>query len=139
MGLPSGLSGCMMRIIQKIHGLDYNLCPCQFWLDKVFPFQINCLESFTIMKIKSQVAIAGILFAGLLTTGCQQMGAQQSTGQQVTETPKVDVPAVVTPPPVAPPVRQIQPRVPQVKAKGNYKGPVAQDAAAAAAMQQYKK
>ena len=138
MGLPSGLSGCMMRIIQKIHGLDYNLCPCQFWLDKVFPFQINCLESFTIMKIKSQVAIAGILFAGLLTTGCQQMGAQQSTGQQVTEAPAA--PVAAAPAPVAAPVRQAPaPRVPQVKAKGNYKGPVAQDAASAAAMKQYQK
>jgi hypothetical protein len=109
-------------------------------LGKVFPFQINCLESFTIMKIKSQVAIAGLLFAGLLTTGCQQMGAQQSTGQQVTEAPKVEAPAVVTPPPVAAPVRQAPaPRVPHVKAKGNYKGPVAQDAASAAAMKQYQK
>lgn len=138
MGLPSGLSGCMMRIIQKIHGLHRNLCSCQFWLDRVFPFQINCLESFTIMKIKSQVAIAGILFAGLLTTGCQQMGAQQSTGQQVTEAPAA--PVAAAPAPVAAPVRQAPaPRVPQVKAKGNYKGPVAQDAASAAAMKQYQK
>ena len=39
--------------------------------------------------------------------------------------------------PVAPAAKA--PMVPKVKAKGNYKGPVAQDAAAAAAMQQYKK
>ncbi|WMP18507.1 hypothetical protein [Thiothrix lacustris] len=102
------------------------------------PFHINCLESFTIMKIKSQVAIAGLLFAGLLTTGCQQMGAQQSTGQQVTEAPAV-APAPVAPAPVAAPVRQApMPMVPKVKAKGNYKGRVVMDPASAGAMQQYQ-
>ena len=103
------------------------------------PFHINCLESFTIMKIKSQVAIAGLLFAGLLTTGCQQMGAQQSTGQQVTEAPAVVAPAPVAPAPVARPMRPApRPMVPKVKAKGNYKGPVAMDPASQGAMQQYQ-
>jgi hypothetical protein len=108
------------------------------WQD--FPFHINCLESFTIMKIKSQVAIASLLFAGLLTTGCQQMGAQQSTGQQVTEAPAVVAPAPVAPAPVArPQVRQApMPVVPRVKAKGNYKGRVEMDPASQGAMQQYQ-
>ena len=102
------------------------------------PFHINCLESFTIMKIKSQVAIAGLLFAGLLTTGCQQMGAQQSTGQQVTEAPAV-APVPAAPAPVAAPVRKAPvPMVPKVKAKGNYKGPVTMDPASAGAMQNYQ-
>ena len=80
------------------------------------------------MNMKSQIAIAGLLFAGLLASGCsqQQAAGEQSTGsaQQTAE---------------AAPVAPVAPVVPKVKAKGNYKGPVAQDAAAAAAMQQYKK
>lgn len=101
-----------------------------------FYLQINYLESFTTMKIKSQVAIAGLLFAGLLTTGCQQMG--QQTSQQATEAPAAVAPAAVAP--VAPaPVRPAPaPMVPKVKAKGNYKGPVAMDPASQGAMQQYQ-
>ncbi|QQZ27257.1 hypothetical protein HMY34_05025 [Thiothrix subterranea] len=101
----------------------------------IFPFKINYLESFTTMKIKSQVAIAGLLFAGLLTTGCQQMG--QQTSQQATEAPAAEVPAAVAPAPA--PVRPAPaPMVPKVKAKGNYKGPVAMDPASQGAMQQYQ-
>lgn len=87
------------------------------------------------MKIKSQVAIAGLLFAGLLATGCSQ---QQSTGgQQVTEAPAAA--PVAAPAPVAPVRQAPAPVVPKVKAKGNYKGPVAMDPASQGAMQQYQK
>lgn len=100
-----------------------------------FPFPNQLFKSFTIMKIKSQVAIAGLLFAGLLTTGCQQMG--QQTSQQATEAPAAEVPAAVAPAPA--PVRQAPaPMVPKVKAKGNYKGPVTMDPASQGAMQQYQ-
>ena len=87
------------------------------------------------MNMKSQIAIVGLLFAGLLASGCsqQQAAGEQSTGsaQQTAEA----APAATAP--VAPAAKA--PMVPKVKAKGNYKGPVAQDASAAAAMQQYKK
>ena len=79
------------------------------------------------MNMKSQIAIAGLLFAGLLASGCSQ---QQAAGEQSTGSAQQTAEA-------APAAKA--PMVPKVKAKGNYKGPVAQDAAAAAAMQQYKK
>jgi len=102
-----------------------------------FPLQINYLESSTTMKIKSQVAIAGLLFAGLLTTGCQQMG--QQTSQQATEAPAVVAPVAPAPVAAPAPVRPAPaPMVPKVKAKGNYKGPVAMDPASQGAMQQYQ-
>lgn len=136
MGLPSELSGCMMRFIQRYHGLDYGLYRRQYGRDKDFPFQINCLESFTTMKMKSQVVIAGLLFAGLLATGCSQ---QQSTGgQQVSEPAPAPAPVVPAPAPVVPAPAPV-PVVPHVKAKGNYKGPVMMDPASAATMQQYQK
>jgi len=82
------------------------------------------------MKMKSQFAIAALLFAGLLGSGCQQ---QQASGEQTASAQQTaEVPAAPAAPAAAP-------VVPKVKAKGNYKGPVAQDAASAAAMQQYKK
>jgi PBP1b-binding outer membrane lipoprotein LpoB len=87
------------------------------------------------MKMKSQFAIASLLFAGILASGCSQ---QQAAGEQTTSAQQT---AAAPAAPVAPvaPVAPIAPVVPKVKAKGNYKGPVAQDAASAAAMQQYKK
>ncbi|WP_154724441.1 hypothetical protein [Thiothrix nivea] len=90
------------------------------------------------MKMKSQMAIAGLLFAGLLATGCSQ---QQSTGgQQVAEPEPAPAPAPVAPAPApAPAPVAPAPVVPHVKAKGNYKGPVSMDPASAAAMQQYQK
>ena len=90
------------------------------------------------MNMKSQIAIAGLLFAGLLASGCSQ---QQAAGEQSTGSAQQTAADVVTPAAekVAPATRVVTPVVPRVKAKGNYKGPVAQDAAAATAMQRYKK
>ncbi|WP_093068607.1 hypothetical protein [Thiothrix caldifontis] len=99
-----------------------------------FPFPNQLFREFYIMKIKSQVAIAGLLFAGLLTTGCQQMG-QQTSQQAAPEAPAVVAPAA----PVAPVRQAPAPVVPKVKAKGNYKGPVVMDPASQGAMQQYQK
>lgn len=107
--------------------------PSPLWGWLGFHLQINYLESFTIMKIKSQVAIAGLLFAGLLATGCQQQSAQQTA-----EVPAAAAPAPAAPAPVAPVRQAPAPVVPKVKAKGNYKGPVAMDPASQGAMQQYQ-
>ncbi len=86
------------------------------------------------MKIKSQVAIAGLLFVGLLATGCQQQSAQQTA-----EVPAAaPAPAPAAQAPVAPVRQAPAPVVPKVKAKGNYKGPVAMDPASQGAMQQYQ-
>lgn len=94
------------------------------------------------MNMKSQIAIAGLLFAGLLASGCSQQqaageGQSTSVAQQTAEAaaPAAAAPAA----PAAPVAAAPAPVVPKVKVKGNYKGPVAQDAAAAAAMEQYKK
>lgn len=89
------------------------------------------------MKMKSQVAIAGLLFAGLLATGCSQQ--QSAGGQQVSETPAA-APAAPAAPAPAPAVRPAPaPVMPKVKAKGHYKGPVQMDPASKGAMQQYQK
>ncbi len=92
------------------------------------------------MKMKSQFAIAGLLFAGLLATGCSQQQAAGSQQQQAApEAPAAPAPAPVAP--VAPAPRPVAPApvVPKVKAKGNYKGPVAMDPASKAALEQYQK
>lgn len=87
------------------------------------------------MKMKSQFAIAGLIFAGLLASGCSQ---QQSAGSQQTQAAE---PAPVVTPAPAPAPRPVQqaPVMPKVKAKGNYKGPVAMDPASKGVMQQYQK
>jgi len=107
--------------------------PSSLWWCFGLYLQINYLESFTTMKIKSQVAIAGLLFVGLLATGCQQQSAQQTA-----EVPAAAAPAPAAPAPVAPVRQAPAPVVPKVKAKGNYKGPVAMDPASQGAMQQYQ-
>ncbi len=92
------------------------------------------------MKMKSQLTIAGLLFAGLLATGCSQQ--QAAGGQQQTaapETPAAPATPVAPAHPVAPVRPAPGPVVPKVKAKGNYKGPVAMDPASKAALQQYQK
>jgi len=89
------------------------------------------------MTMKSQFAIAGLIFAGLLASGCSQ---QQAAGSQQTAAAPAPVAAPAAAPvrhaPAAPTRRA--PVVPHVKAKGNYKGPVAMDNASKAAMQQYQ-
>lgn len=96
------------------------------------------------MNMKSQIAIAGLLFAGLLASGCSQQqaaGSQQTASaqqtQQAAETPVEVAPAPVAPAP-APVAPAPAPVVPKVKAKGNYKGAVMMDPASAAAMDAYK-
>jgi PBP1b-binding outer membrane lipoprotein LpoB len=89
------------------------------------------------MKMKSQFAIAGLMFAGLLASGCSQQqaaGSQQLTGQQTqaAEPAPAPAPAVVAP---APRPMQPAPVMPKVKAKGKYKGPIAVNPA----MKQYQK
>lgn len=105
------------------------------------------------MKMKSQVAIASLLFAGLLASGCSQQqstaGSQQVTGSQQTQAaapaPATPAPAVTAPAPVAKPApaaprRPAAPRpvMPKVKAKGHYKGPVDMDPASASALEGHK-
>lgn len=93
--------------------------------------------------MKSQLTIAGLLFAGLLATGCSQQ--QAAGGQQQTAAPETPAAPAAPAAPVAPahPVAPVRPApapvVPKVKAKGNYKGPVAMDPASKAALQQYQK
>lgn len=87
------------------------------------------------MKMKSQLAVATLLFAGLLASGCsqQQAAGGDSAAAQQTAAPAEKAPAAAPAPAAKAPV------VPKVKAKGNYKGPVKQSAADAAAMEQHKK
>ncbi|MDD5392301.1 MAG: hypothetical protein PHE17_04715 [Thiothrix sp.] len=119
------------------------------------------------MKIKSQLTLATLIVAGLFATGCQQM--QQTEGassQQVADNGGGTTGGGATGNthnhPEAPdcaktkshshPFKdpnhkhtygclagQQQVVVPKVKAKGNYKGPVAMDDASKQTMQQYQK
>ena len=91
------------------------------------------------MKMKSQLTIAGLLFAGLMATGCSQQ--QAAGGQQQTAAPEAPAAPAAPAAPHAAPVRPAAPApvVPKVKAKGNYKGPVAMNPASKAALQQYQK
>lgn len=105
------------------------------------------------MKMKSQFAIASLLLAGLVATGCSQQQAagsqQMSSGQQQSAAPApapAPTPAAPAPAPaprsVAPaprPSKPVAPKVPQVKAKGKYKGPVSMDPASKATMQRYQR
>jgi PBP1b-binding outer membrane lipoprotein LpoB len=89
------------------------------------------------MKMKSQFAIAGLMFAGLLASGCSQQqsaGSQQLTGQQAQAAEPAPAPAPVVVAPAPRPMQQA-PVMPKVKAKGNYKGPIAVNPA----MKQYQK
>ncbi|QTR50189.1 hypothetical protein [Candidatus Thiothrix anitrata] len=105
------------------------------------------------MELKSKLTIATLLVAGLFATGCSQQQAagsqqtassQQTTSGQQTATPE---PQPVQRPPVQrprPPVQQRPPvmppiKVPPVKAKGNYRGPVQMDQSARGMMQQYQR
>ncbi|EIJ35927.1 hypothetical protein [Thiothrix nivea] len=117
------------------------------------------------MKIKSQLTLATLIVAGMFATGCQQMS--QQTAQQAAPAAETAAPAAAAqdanyhchedaPPcatkchshPGATPghkhvygcvAGQKRPMVPQVKAKGNYKGPVMMDQSSKDVMQQYQK
>lgn len=104
------------------------------------------------MELKSKLTIATIFCAGMFVTGCSQQQAMGS--QQTAQTAQ----GTVTPPPVQqhrppayhPPVHHggggrphphvvVPPiKMPHVKAKGNYRGPVHMNDASRATMQQYQ-
>lgn len=116
------------------------------------------------MKIKSQLTLATLIVAGMFATGCQQMS--QQTAQQATpaqEPAQAAAPAATgnshTHPAIPGCTNSIthshpsnnpnhthtygckggkSPAVPQVKAKGNYKGPVKMDQSSKDVMQQYQ-
>ena len=105
------------------------------------------------MKMKSQLTIASLMLVGLLATGCSQQQAsgsqQMSAGQQQQAAP-APAPAAPAPAPAPKPVAPaprprpagkppVAPKVPQVKAKGKYKGPVSMDPASKATMQRYQR
>lgn len=119
------------------------------------------------MKIKSQITLATLLVAGMFATGCQQMQQVAGAGQQQAAAPAETAPATTAPAATgdththadAPDcatkthshkftdpnhkhvygcVAGQRPAVPKVKAKGNYKGPVAMDAGSKEVMQQYQ-
>lgn len=106
------------------------------------------------MELKSKLTLATLICAGMFTTGCQQMqqtaGASQQTASsqqtacecQPCEQAKPPAPPpapVVKRPPPARPVAPPPVKVPQVKAKGTYKGAVQMDSATMDVMQQYQR
>ncbi|HRJ51685.1 MAG TPA: hypothetical protein PLE99_02875 [Candidatus Thiothrix moscowensis] len=103
------------------------------------------------MEFKSKLTLAALICAGLFATGCSQQqaaGSQQTVASQQTACQPCDqakpAPAPAKPAPVRPapaPKRPVvpAPKVPQVKAKGNYKGAVQMDPASQATMQQYQR
>lgn len=93
------------------------------------------------MKTKSQITVASVLLAGVMITGCQQQ--ESLGGQQVTTPAPAPAPAPVVKPAPAPVVRPApmpapQPLIPQVKAKGHYKGPVYMDRSSQNVLQNYR-
>lgn len=104
------------------------------------------------MELKSKLTLAALICVGMFSAGCSQqqaVGSQQTaSGQQTscncepcekatpapTPTP---APPVRRPPPPAPAVPPV--KVPQVKAKGNYKGMVQMDTESREVMEQYQR
>lgn len=105
------------------------------------------------MDLKSKLTLATIVCAGMFATGCQQMqqtagASQQTTSSQQTACECQPCEQAKPAPPPAPPVRRAPPprpvapppvKVPQVKAKGTYKGAVQMDSATKDVMQQYQR
>lgn len=99
------------------------------------------------MELKSKLTLATLICAGLFATGCSQQqsaGSQQTTGQRTAEPAPVRQAPVSRPAPAHRPASQYRPpamppiKVPHVKAKGNYKGPVQMDQSSRDTMQQYQ-
>ncbi len=114
------------------------------------------------MDLKSKLTLATLICTSMFATGCQQMqqtagASQQTTGasQQTTSSQQTacecqpcEQAAKPVPPPAPvvkrppPPRRAVVPppvKVPQVKAKGAYKGAVQMDSATKDVMQQYQR
>lgn len=100
------------------------------------------------MELKSKLTLATLICAGMFTAGCSQqqaMGSQQTSSSQQTACncqpceQAAPAPAPVQRP--APPVKRPPPpvQVPQVKAKGAYKGAVQMDPASKEVMEQYQR
>jgi len=109
------------------------------------------------MELKSKLTIATLICAGMFATGCSQQQAvgSQQTAQHVASAPQPQPQhpqhhpvyhgpahhgAIHHGPARHGPIHHgpMMPKVPHVKAKGNYRGPVQMDDASRATMQQYQ-